>query len=210
MSEFESSIFTATTSEPTSNDTSSEAPVSVSTPGQAEATTPCRSCAKALPLDAVSCPACGCPITALATPSAWLSDQRSERGPRLAAPWQRIAACLIDATIIGCVLWLLGLVVSHIARGVVAGQSFLINDAALVIYMTTFLTRDGWTPGMRLLRIRVIGEDGSPLSQGRAALRSVMYLVSLGVLFLGVLAISKDPRGQGWHDKVAHTLVVPA
>jgi len=201
-------VFTATTSE--SSDTSSAAPAPVSTPGLAEVATPCRSCAKALPLDAVSCPACSFPVTTLATPSTWQDDPRSAQVLRLAAPWQRIAACLIDATIIGCVLWLLGLVVSHIGGGVVVGQAFLINDAALVIYMTTFLTRDGWTPAMRLLRIRVIGEDGSPLSQGRAALRSVMYLVSLGVLFLGVLAISKDLRGQGWHDKVAHTLVVRA
>ena len=49
--------------------------------------------------------------------------------------------------------------------------------------------------------------DGRPLGYGKAFLRFVGYIISALVASLGFLWIGFDGRRQGWHDKIAGTLV---
>jgi uncharacterized RDD family membrane protein YckC len=42
----------------------------------------------------------------------------------------------------------------------------------------------------------------------RALLRYVGLIISIVVLLLGVIWIAFDSRKQGWHDKIAGTVVV--
>ena len=39
-------------------------------------------------------------------------------------------------------------------------------------------------------------------------MRYLGYYVSIIPLFLGLIAVAFDPRKQGWHDKLAGTVVV--
>ena len=66
----------------------------------------------------------------------------------------------------------------------------------------------GRTVGMRLFGLRVIRDNGLPLGVLEALVRFIGLVVSFLVCFLGVIWVGIDPRRQGWHDKLAHTLVV--
>ena len=56
------------------------------------------------------------------------------------------------------------------------------------------------------LHIRPVA-DGS-ITFGVAFLRLIGYLVSGAMFYLGFLWIAVDPRKQGWHDKIAGTVVI--
>jgi uncharacterized RDD family membrane protein YckC len=75
-------------------------------------------------------------------------------------------------------------------------------------YFTWFHGIAGRTPGKMLLGLRVIQASGDPMTPGIAFLRWVGYLISGLVLCLGFLWIAFDGRKQGWHDKIAATLVI--
>ena len=65
------------------------------------------------------------------------------------------------------------------------------------------------TPGKMLLRARIVdAETGAPPSVGQCIGRYLGYYVSIFTLFLGFLWIAFDPRKQGFHDKLAGTVVV--
>lgn len=78
-----------------------------------------------------------------------------------------------------------------------------------IAYFVGFWTWRGQTPGMMLLGLRVAREsDGTPPGLARSILRYVGYLLSGFVLFIGFIWIAFDSRKQGWHDKIAGTVVV--
>jgi uncharacterized RDD family membrane protein YckC len=73
-------------------------------------------------------------------------------------------------------------------------------------YDIGFWLLSGQTPGKRVLGLRVMRKDGSRLSLGNALLRQIGYWIST-VFFLGFLWILFDNRRQGFHDKLAGTIV---
>jgi uncharacterized RDD family membrane protein YckC len=77
----------------------------------------------------------------------------------------------------------------------------------LTTYHTAFTALFGRTPGKILMGLRVVCLDGHPLNTWRSLVRTVAYALS-AILFLGFLWIAIDDRRQGWHDKVARTVVV--
>ena len=65
------------------------------------------------------------------------------------------------------------------------------------------------TPGKRLLRLKVLDEkSGENLTVGQAILRYIGYFPSTLVFFLGFIWIAFDSKKQGWHDKIAKSVVV--
>ncbi|HYN87368.1 MAG TPA: RDD family protein [Ardenticatenaceae bacterium] len=77
-----------------------------------------------------------------------------------------------------------------------------------VSYYVFFWTRSGQTPGKMIMDVKVVRTDGTRLSVGQAFLRYIGYIVSGLVLALGFLWIAFDRQRQGWHDKIADTVVV--
>ena len=75
-------------------------------------------------------------------------------------------------------------------------------------YFVLFWTGAGQTPGMRLLRLRLIGRDGRPPSLGRSALRVIGTVVAIIPLFAGYLPVLFDARRRGLPDFLARTTVV--
>lgn len=74
-------------------------------------------------------------------------------------------------------------------------------------YFTYFHGVAGQTPGKMLFRIRVVRLDGVPMTPGIAFLRWAGYHLS-SIFLLGFLWVAVDPRKQGWHDKIAGTVVI--
>jgi uncharacterized RDD family membrane protein YckC len=67
------------------------------------------------------------------------------------------------------------------------------------------------TPGKMMLALHVVDADsGGPLSLGQGVGRYFAYFVSTIPFCLGFLWVAFDKRKQGWHDKLAHTVVVRA
>ncbi|HEY1092119.1 MAG TPA: RDD family protein [Burkholderiaceae bacterium] len=65
------------------------------------------------------------------------------------------------------------------------------------------------TPGKIVVAARVVdAKTLGPLKSGQAIIRYLGYFVSGIPLFLGFLWVAFDPRKQGWHDKLAGTLVL--
>lgn len=81
---------------------------------------------------------------------------------------------------------------------------------ALVLFNWVYLcVRDGQSLGQRLIGIRVVREDGAPLTYKTAVVRHIVgYPLAILVAGLGILWMLFDARQQGWHDKLARTLVV--
>jgi uncharacterized RDD family membrane protein YckC len=60
-----------------------------------------------------------------------------------------------------------------------------------------------------LLSLRIVdASTGGKMSVGQAIGRYFAYIPSMLVIFLGFFWIGWDSRKQGWHDKLAGTLVV--
>jgi uncharacterized RDD family membrane protein YckC len=140
--------------------------------------------------------------------------------------WRRLLAYIVDWIILYFVSLIL-LVMGIIALGpegslfaAIAGTGglprgldlFLAFYAATVLftgmgYYIWFHGAGGQTPGKMLLRLRVIQVNGEAITFGIAFLRWTGSLVSGLVFGLGYIWIAFDPKKQGWHDKIAATLV---
>lgn len=99
-------------------------------------------------------------------------------------------------------------------RSVVGSNTDLLIVAGLTVllFVLNFVVlagAGGQTAGMRILGVYIVRVDGKPFTMKQALLRHLIgYPLSTAALFLGFLWMLWDPRQQGWHDKLARTIVV--
>ena len=91
--------------------------------------------------------------------------------------------------------------------GVLSGIGVVVHTLISFGYDIAFWTLAGQTPGKQLVGVRVVRTDGRRIEFGRAVVRRLGYILS-SLLYLGFLWILFDNRRQGWHDKLADTIVV--
>lgn len=127
--------------------------------------------------------------------------------PSYAGFWQRVGATLIDSFIFS------------LLYGMVLGPAFVNADlftpeGLLRSLITLLITVGFWinflgTPGKLLLGCQVVDADSFEVMTIRqAVIRFVSYLASMLPLMIGFLWVAKDPRKQGFHDKIANTVVL--
>jgi uncharacterized RDD family membrane protein YckC len=88
-------------------------------------------------------------------------------------------------------------------------QDFAISDGLPALLTIFCWLKYGATPGKLLFDCDIIdARSGKRLTFGQALLRYISYLLSALPLGLGFLWILWDKRKQGWHDKIAGTVVV--
>lgn len=148
---------------------------------------------------------------------------------RFAGFWRRFVAYLIDGFIIGVIFFIL-MIVAGVAflAGALSGDTEalvatitdpqMMTSVTLLVwvfsilmnmaYFTYFHGSSGRTPGKMLLNLQVVSIEGQPIGFGVAFLRSVGYLVSSAIFCLGYIWIGFDKKKQGWHDKIAQTVVI--
>lgn len=117
----------------------------------------------------------------------------------------RLAALFIDAVIISVISSLLS---GYRSNSVMANMPGFVIGALYYVLMWTY--SNGQTLGKKVMKIKVIREDGKPVDLQTAILRYIGYFVSGLFLGLGFIWVLFDDRKQGWHDKIAHTFVVKA
>ncbi|WP_216912144.1 MULTISPECIES: RDD family protein [unclassified Synechococcus] len=136
--------------------------------------------------------------------------ERSETSPAPAIAYAgfrvRTAASLIDSVLMLIITAPLPLLV------------FIVPDETAVLVLSTVVSalvvilfwrwKQG-TPGKLMLRLRIVdaGTGGEP-GLRQWCLRYGGYILSTLPLLLGFLWIAWDPRHQGWHDKLAGTVVI--
>ncbi len=128
--------------------------------------------------------------------------------------WLRLGAMIIDL--------LLQLVVTlpltYLVYGQASAPSFktfmgvgdvLINVALPAAAVIAFWVYMGATPGKMAMSAKVVDADtGAPLTTTQSVIRYLGYFVSLIPFGVGYLWIAFDRRKQGWHDKMANSVVV--
>lgn len=132
--------------------------------------------------------------------------------------WKRLLAFLIDVLILVVVAVPLLLALygrkylEHArAQGGLAGfWDFLIQWVLPAVAAILFWKYRGATPGKMAISARIVdAKTGGAPSTGKLILRYFAYLVSFPLtLGLGFLWIGIDRRKQGFHDKIAGTVVI--
>ncbi|MCT0206670.1 RDD family protein [Synechococcus sp. CS-1332] len=120
--------------------------------------------------------------------------------------WVRTAASLIDSVLLLLVTAPLPLLLFILP----SETAVLILSTAISALLVIFFWR--WkqgTPGKLMLRLRIVDADsgGEPCLR-QWCLRYIGYVLSSLPLLLGFFWVLWDPRGQGWHDKLAGTVVI--
>ena len=77
----------------------------------------------------------------------------------------------------------------------------------VAVYLVVFWTVRGETPGMRVMRLRVTDEGGSPPNLGRALLRLFGLWLAIVPFFAGFLPVPVDGRRRALQDFMAGTVV---
>lgn len=75
-------------------------------------------------------------------------------------------------------------------------------------YYIYFHHSTGQTIGKKIMKIKVVRDSGKLLTWKEAFIRWIGYKLSLLSIGLGLLWIAVDKNKQGWHDKIAKTIVI--
>src|SRR5262249_36611110 len=86
---------------------------------------------------------------------------------------------------------------------------YLTALAAVLINLIYLCEGSGQSFGKKFIGIRIIRTDGGPLDYRTVVIRHILgYLLAMLPLGLGFAWALWDGRQQGWHDKLARTIVV--
>ncbi|MGH7186158.1 MAG: RDD family protein, partial [Pseudomonadota bacterium] len=78
-----------------------------------------------------------------------------------------------------------------------------------LVYFVGLWAWRGQTVGMMPFNMQVVAvSDGKKIDVVRGVLRYVGIILSIIPLFLGLIWVAFDSRKQGWHDKIAGTVVI--
>lgn len=150
----------------------------------------------------------------------------------LPSPWLRLLARIIDGLILLIPMVIIGVILGSTAGGVGGFSSGGVStDGSTILagvlggliglaYEYYFLAKDGATPGKKIMSLKVVLEDGSPLGSDGAVRRLILAAVGIVPIVGGIIGfivgiatvimIFTDERRQVPADKVAKSLVIKA
>jgi uncharacterized RDD family membrane protein YckC len=147
-----------------------------------------------------------------------LSAQPDLRGDYAGFASRFIAFVFDSAISIG--IFMLVLSAASYAASVLTGSSIHWNRGDLCVvlaffgweffYYAYFWTASGKTPGMTLLGVQVVGQDGSNVGTRRGLVRTLAFPLSFLLLGLGFAGILLGRDRRALHDSIAGTAVVYA
>jgi uncharacterized RDD family membrane protein YckC len=139
----------------------------------------------------------------------------NEPQPQYVGFWARVGAAIIDTIL---VLVICAPLVTYIygpdywmgAGGFIAGPAdFLINWLLPAVAVILFWIYRQATPGKMAIGAKIVdAKTGGKPSTGQLIGRYLAYYVSIIPFMLGIIWVGIDARKQGFHDKLAGTLVV--
>lgn len=139
----------------------------------------------------------------------------AEKVPVYVGFWKRVAASIVDTLAVLAVVAPVLLAVygtsyfSKAESGFAGPVDFLVQVVFPALAVILFWKFRGATPGKILIGAKVVdARTLGPLSSGQAIGRYLAYFPSTIVLMLGLLWVAFDKKKQGWHDKLAGTVVI--
>jgi uncharacterized RDD family membrane protein YckC len=137
---------------------------------------------------------------------------------QLAGPARRAAAYFVDLLVRGAIIFLAAMAIAFTTsqtteslRGFETGVLFLLFFLLEWGYFVLFdLLSDGASPGKRAFQLRVVHQDGRPITLTDSILRNLLRAADLLPFFyaLGVVTMMLDRKFRRLGDLVAQTVVV--
>jgi uncharacterized RDD family membrane protein YckC len=128
--------------------------------------------------------------------------------------WVRVGAALIDTILISLIIWPVMTAVYGTdywtADKLIQGPlDFLVSWVLPAVAVILFWLARQATPGKMAVAARIVdAKSGATPTTAQFVIRYLGYYVAMLPLFIGILWVAFDPRKQGWHDKMAGTVVV--
>jgi uncharacterized RDD family membrane protein YckC len=128
--------------------------------------------------------------------------------------WPRVGAALIDTVLllfitVPLVTMVYGRQYWSSNDWVQGPADFLINWLLPAVAVVLFWIYRQATPGKIAIGARIVdARTGAKPRSGQLVGRYLAYYVSIIPLMIGIFWVAFDPRKQGWHDKLAGTVVV--
>lgn len=128
--------------------------------------------------------------------------------------WIRVWASIIDSIIVGALLYpaltaIYGKEYWDSTEFIQGPADFLISWVLPAIAVVWFWMARQATPGKMAISARIVdASTGNKPGATQLIVRYLGYFVSLLPLGLGIFWVAFDARKQGWHDKLARTVVV--
>ncbi len=148
------------------------------------------------------------------TPESELALDHHE-APEYVGFWLRFVAFFIDNLLVGVVLVIFGF--SYVGMNAFNSEQqqpglwLLVQFVLPIVFFILFWVYRNATPGKMMLSTEIVDANtGKAPSKGQYVVRYIGYYISSIVLGLGFIWIAFDSKKQGWHDKMAGTVVVRA
>ncbi|MFA5234327.1 MAG: RDD family protein [Sulfurimonas sp.] len=129
--------------------------------------------------------------------------------------WVRVGASLIDLALLLMItlpltLMIYGSDMVWNSEDIILGPAdFLINYSLPFFATIIFWMYKSATPGKMVLHLKVLDEiTGDKLTIGQSIGRYFAYIPAMLIFMLGIFWVAWDKKKQGWHDKLAKTVVV--
>lgn len=130
--------------------------------------------------------------------------------------WVRSGATLIDTILFLMIAWPLLFMIygsDYLAmssnRLAIGPADVLINYIFPLVAVVILWVNKAGTPGKLVLGLRVVdAQSGEHLSMGQAIGRYLAYIPAMIPLLMGLFWVGWDSKKQGWHDKLAGTVVI--
>lgn len=128
--------------------------------------------------------------------------------------WARVGAWLIDTVLMGIIIWPLLTAFYGDAywdgEGMVKGpMDVLLSWVFPMVAIIVFWVAKQATPGKMAISAKIVdAKTGAAPSTGQFIGRYLAYFLAALPLCLGIFWVAFDGRKQGWHDKLAGTVVV--
>ncbi len=128
--------------------------------------------------------------------------------------WPRLGATLVDSLLIGIIIWpalmkIYGDAYWTTEQIILGPADFLLSWVLPAIAVMAFWMVKQATPGKLLISAKIVdARTGGAPSTGQYIGRYLGYFVAILPLCIGLLWVAFDDRKQGWHDKLAGTVVI--
>ena len=128
--------------------------------------------------------------------------------------WVRFGALVIDMVIM--------MILFYTPLSLIYGEEYWYSDKMIlgfwdfllgyvipiVLTIVLWLKFQG-TPGKMAMKLSIVdARTGKTISFNQAVIRYFAYILSMLPLFLGFIWVGFDKKKQGWHDKIADTVVI--
>lgn len=141
------------------------------------------------------------------------ADEASNAGVEYVGFWLRFVASVIDSILVMALVYPLMAAIfgwdNIVAGNIGTGASLLLELVLPAVAVIVFWIYKSATPGKMAVGAQIVdAKSFGKASTGQLIGRYFAYYISTIFLLLGFFWVAFDARKQGWHDKLAGTVVI--